>query len=66
MGLHWSDSIAIAECLYDEHPEINPKQIRFIELRQYVLNLNEFEDDPNHCGEKVLEAIQQAWIEEVN
>ena len=62
--MHWTDSQRIAEALYDKHPDIDPKTIRFTDLYQWILDLESFQDDPNKCGEKILEAIQLAWIEE--
>ena len=62
--MHWTDSQRIAEALYDKHPDIDPKTIRFTDLYQWILYLEGFQDDPNKCGEKILEAIQLAWIEE--
>ncbi|MCB4812289.1 Fe-S cluster assembly protein IscX [Methylovorus menthalis] len=62
--MKWTDSLRIAEALYDAHPDIAPKTIRFTDLYQWVLDLEEFDDAPEKCGEKILEAIQLAWIEE--
>ncbi|ACT50077.1 MULTISPECIES: Fe-S cluster assembly protein IscX [Methylovorus] len=62
--MKWTDSLRIAEALYDAHPDIDPKTIRFTDLYQWVLDLEEFDDAPEKCGEKILEAIQLAWIEE--
>ena len=62
--MKWTDTLRIAEDLADTHDDINPKTIRFTQLRQLVLDLPDFDDDPDRCGEKILEAIQQAWIEE--
>ena len=62
--MHWTDSQRIAEALYDKHPDIDPKTIRFTDLYQWILDLEGFQDDPNKRGEKILEAIQLAWIEE--
>ncbi|HWU35260.1 MAG TPA: Fe-S cluster assembly protein IscX [Methylovorus sp.] len=62
--MKWTDSLRIAEELYDAHPDIDPKTIRFTDLYQWVLDLEEFDDAPEKCGEKILEAIQLAWIEE--
>lgn len=62
--MKWTDSQRIAEDLYDKFPEVDPKTIRFTDLMQWVLELDSFNDDPSHCGEKILEAIQLAWIEE--
>jgi FeS assembly protein IscX len=60
----WTDSLEIAIALAEEHPDVDPKAIRFTDLRQWVLDLPGFDDDPKHCGEKILEAIQMAWIDE--
>jgi len=62
--MKWTDIDRIAEDLHDKFPDVDPKMIRFTDLRQWVLELDGFDDDPNHCGEKILEAIQAAWIEE--
>lgn len=64
--MKWIDSLAIAESLYDKYPEIDPKTIRFTDLREWVLALDDFDDDPNKSGEKILEAIQLAWIDEAS
>ncbi|MFL2980942.1 MAG: Fe-S cluster assembly protein IscX [Methylophilaceae bacterium] len=60
----WTDSLEIAEILYDKNPELDPKTIRFTDLRKWVLELDDFNDDPDKCGERILEAIQLAWIDE--
>ncbi|HWU65607.1 MAG TPA: Fe-S cluster assembly protein IscX [Methylophilus sp.] len=62
--MKWTDSQRIAEELYDKHPEIDPKTIRFTDLMQWVMDLEDFDDEASRCGEKILEAIQLAWIEE--
>ncbi|PCJ49263.1 MAG: Fe-S assembly protein IscX [Gammaproteobacteria bacterium] len=64
--MKWTDSLDIALDLIDEHPEVDPKTIRFTELRAWVLALENFDDLPEHCGEKILEAIQMYWIEEMD
>lgn len=62
--MKWTDSLEIAIALADAHPDVDPAAVRFTELRQWVLALPEFDDLPAHCGERILEAIQQAWIDE--
>ncbi len=62
--MKWTDSLDIAIELYDSNPDIDPKTINFVDLRNMVMALEEFSDDPNRCGERILEAIQMAWIEE--
>ncbi len=64
MGLRWTDVHAIGELLYDQFPDLDPLTIRFTDLMQWILDLEEFEDDPERCGERVLEAIQMAWLSE--
>lgn len=62
--MKWTDSQRIAEELYDKFPDVDPKTIRFTDLMQWVMELEDFDDEPSRCGEKILEAIQLAWIEE--
>ncbi|SPA47084.1 Fe-S cluster assembly protein IscX [Cupriavidus taiwanensis] len=62
--MKWTDTYAIAEALYDKFPHVDPAGVRFTDLRRWVLELDGFADDPARSGEKILEAIQQAWIEE--
>ena len=64
MGLKWTDVLDIAIELEDQHPDVDPLQINFVELREWVMALEDFDDDPAHCGERILEGIQMAWIEE--
>jgi len=63
--MKWTDTRLIAVALADKHPDIDPKTIRFTDLRQWVMALEGFSDAPERSGEKILEAIQMAWIEEV-
>lgn len=63
--MKWTDSLRIGEELADQYPDIDPKTVRFTDLMQWVLDLKDFNDAPEHCGEKILEAIQLAWIDEV-
>ena len=64
--MKWTDSQQIAEELFDRHPDIDPKTIRFTDLMAWVMALKGFNDAPEHCGEKILEAIQLAWIDEAD
>jgi FeS assembly protein IscX len=63
--MKWTDVQQIAEELFDNFPGIDPKTINFVDLHNKVVNLQGFDDDHQRGGEKVLEAIQQAWIDEV-
>tara|TARA_B100000959_G_scaffold88978_1_gene94437 strand:- start:657 stop:851 length:195 start_codon:yes stop_codon:yes gene_type:complete len=62
--LKWTDTVDIAILLSGKYPNINPETIRFTDLHKWICELNDFDDDPNKSNEKVLEAIQMAWIEE--
>jgi FeS assembly protein IscX len=62
--MKWTDTRAIAIGLADAHPEVDPNRVLFTDLRRWVLELPGFDDDPKHSGEKILEAIQMAWIDE--
>ena len=64
MSLRWTDIHALGELLYDARPELEPLSVRFTDLMQWVLELEEFDDDPSRCGERVLEAIQMSWYSE--
>lgn len=64
--MRWTDINDIAIELVDAHPDVDPLAINFVDLRNWVLALSDFDDDPNHSGEKILEAIQAAWIEELD
>ncbi len=66
MGYKWTDVRDIAIDLCDAYPELDPRFINFVDLRNKVLALPDFDDAPERSGEKVLEAIQMAWIEERN
>lgn len=65
MKLKWVDVLEIAIQLSEAHKDIDPRYINFVNLRRLVTELPEFDDDPERTGEKVLEAIQAAWIEEI-
>ena len=64
MSLKWTDSLDIAIELDEKYPDVDPLRVNFVDLRKWVLELAEFDDEPEHSGEKILEAIQMAWIEE--
>ena len=64
MGLKWTDSLDVAIALDEKYPEIDPQTVRFTDLMEWVCGLEEFDDAPDHCGERILEAIQAEWIAE--
>jgi FeS assembly protein IscX len=65
MKLKWVDVLEIAISLSEMHEDTDPRTINFVNLRRLVTELPEFDDDPERSGEKILEAIQAAWIEEI-
>ena len=64
MSMKWTDTLDIAIELADNSPDVDPLTIAFPQLMEMVMALENFNDDPEHCGERILEAIQMAWIEE--
>ena len=62
--LRWTDVQDIAIELEERHPDIDNVNLRFTDLHRWVMGLPDFADDPNRSNEKILEAIQAAWIEE--
>ena len=64
MKLTWREPRAIGELLYEEHEEVNPLSVSFVQLHAWICELDDFGDDPKGSSEKVLEAIQMIWLEE--
>ena len=64
--MKWTDTNDIAQALAERFPQVDPKTIRFTDLHRWVCELPGFTDDPKRSGEKILEAIQTAWIEEAD
>lgn len=62
--MNWTDVQEIAIELADTRPDVDPTKVNFVNLMNWVIALPAFDDDPKHCGERILEAIQQAWIDE--
>lgn len=64
--MRWTEVEEIAISLSEARPEVDPTTVNFVDLMNWVVALPDFDDDPKHCGERILEAIQQAWIDEVD
>ncbi|MCF6355650.1 MAG: Fe-S cluster assembly protein IscX [Candidatus Polarisedimenticolaceae bacterium] len=64
MSLKWTDSLDLSIALDEAHPDADPSHLNFVDLRNMILALDEFDDDPAHCGERILEAVTLAWIDE--
>jgi FeS assembly protein IscX len=65
MALKWTDVREIAVALSETHPGVDPLKMRFTDLHKWVSELDEFADEPGRSNEKILEAIQMAWLDEV-
>jgi FeS assembly protein IscX len=65
MGLTWKDAEEIAMALVEKFPDTDPLTVRFTDLHTWVIELEEFSDDPRASNEGILEAIQMAWLDEV-
>ena len=64
--MKWTDIDDIAIALQEGHPDVDPRKIRFTDLHRWVTELEDFDDIPERSGEKILEAIQAAWIDEAS
>jgi FeS assembly protein IscX len=62
----WTDTLEIAIALAEKYPDVDPLTVRFTDLFKWVQELDGFDDAPERCGEKILEAIQMAWIDEAD
>jgi len=62
--MKWTDTLDIAIELYEKMPDVDPRYVRFTDLHRWATELEGFSDDPNKSNEKILEAIQMAWIDE--
>jgi FeS assembly protein IscX len=62
--MKWTDTREIAIALSEQFPDQDPGSVNFVDLYKWVQALPGFDDDPKRCGEKILEAIQMAWIDE--
>jgi len=64
MAMRWTDTIDIAIALQEQHPQVDVVNLRFTDLHKWVCALPGFSDDPARSNEKILEAIQMAWLDE--
>jgi FeS assembly protein IscX len=60
----WTDAEDLGIALFEKFPDVDPLTVRFTDLRERVLALDGFDDDPKGSNEPKLEAIQMAWLEE--
>ena len=64
--MKWIEIQELVYCLIDKYPDQDPKALLFTDLMNMVCSLEEFDDDREKCGERILEAIQSLWIEEAD
>ncbi len=64
MAIKWTDTLDIAIMLEEKYPDVDNVNLRFTDLHKWVISLEGFQDDPKNSNEKILEAIQMAWIDE--
>ncbi len=62
--LTWGDAGEIGYQLLENHEDVNPLSVSFVQMHKMVTELDGFADDPKASNEKTLEAIQMAWLEE--
>jgi len=66
MSLKWTDTLDIAIELYEKYPDVDPQYVNFPDLHKWICELEDFDDNPDASGEKILEAIQMGWIDEAS
>ena len=64
--MKWTDINEIVFSLIDNYPDKDPTYILFTDLHKMVVDLDDFDDDPNRSNEKILEAIQMTWLDEID
>lgn len=64
--MKWTDSLDIAIALCEAHPDTDPRTVRYTDMHAWICALEGFEDDPQASNERILEAIQMAWIDEAD
>ena len=65
--MQWTDDAwEIAIALMETHPDVDPRYVRYTDMHAWICALPDFDDAPEKSNERILEAIQMAWMEEVN
>ncbi|MGK5548462.1 Fe-S cluster assembly protein IscX [Streptomyces sp. URMC 127] len=59
--MQWTDIQQIAAQLAAKHPDRAPLTVEFPEVRDLVIGLRDFSDDPARYNVRILESIQLAW-----
>ncbi|WP_460045456.1 Fe-S cluster assembly protein IscX [Pseudomonas sp. S2_H01] len=66
MSYGWNDVQRIAEELAEAYPGVNPYSVSFVKLQEMITGLPGFDKNSGRVGEKVLEAIQPLWADEID
>ena len=66
MSLKWLDVLDIAIELSEKHEDVDPQFVNFVDLRNWVMDLEDFDDEPNRSNEKILEAVILCWMDEMD
>ena len=64
--MKWIDTLDIAIELAETKTDVDPQMVRFTDLHAWVMALEGFDDEPDKSSERILEAIQLAWIDEAS
>ena len=64
MNWKWTDTRELGEALFDRDPELDPRTVRFTDMHQWIVAMDDFDDDPNASNERILEAIFMVWLDE--
>lgn len=64
--MKWTDSLEIAQALADAHPDVDPRAVRYTDMHAWICALDGFDDEPQASNERILEAIQMAWMDEAD
>ena len=64
--MKWADSLEIAVALAEAHPDVDPRFVRYTDMHSWICALDGFDDAPQASNERILEAIQAAWMEEAD
>lgn len=62
--MKWDDVEDIGIALFEKYPSVDPLTVRFTDLHKWIIELDDFSDDPKSSNEKKLEAVQMAWFDE--
>lgn len=61
--MHWNDIEEIAEALEENYHDEKIEKLKLHDLHELVISLEDFDDDRDYYGDRVLNAILEAWME---